>query len=101
MKEWLNGLGIIHFKTYLGFKNPIWLDLSGVNKNENTKQAMITLYDLLSVAHRKILMSSLSKSGSQKKYRTNSASEARTAMSIQLSDERKNILKENGKRLKP
>ena len=38
-------------------------------------------------------MSSLSKSGSQQKYRTNSASEARTAMSIQLSDERKNMLR--------
>ncbi|MDH1506464.1 hypothetical protein N5D73_16475 [Aeromonas caviae] len=100
MEDWLvNNEGMAEwawnytFKTYLGFKNPIWLDLSGVNKNENAKQAMITLYDLLSVAHRKILMSSLSKSGSQQKYRTNSASEARTAMSIQLSDERKNMLR--------
>lgn len=79
------------FKTYLAFTAPIWLDLSGVNKSNKAKQAMITLYDLLSTEHRTILMASISKSGSVQKNRINS--EGRKSMSIPLSEERKEMLK--------
>ncbi len=79
------------FKTYLAFTAPVWLDLSGVNKSNKAKQAMITLYDLLSTEHRTILMASISKSGSVQKNRINS--EGRKSMSIPLSEERKEMLK--------
>ncbi len=79
------------FKTYLAFTAPAWLDLSGVNKNDKAKQAMITLYDLLSIDHRTILMASIRKSGTVQKNRINS--ENRKSMSIPLSEERKEMLK--------
>lgn len=82
------------FKVYLKHRTPAWLDLSSPDKVEQVKLkriAMITLYDLLSVEHRKILMASLTKNGAQQKYR--SKSDNRKVSSIPLSEERKNMLK--------
>ncbi|HEH9404406.1 TPA: hypothetical protein SIA26_001892 [Aeromonas bestiarum] len=80
-------------KTYLSLKIPAWVDLSNSKKGE--KEALITLYDLLSVEHRAIWMASLSKSGAQQKYRKNSSD--RKAMGIPLSEEHKDKLKRMAK----
>ncbi|WP_429076676.1 hypothetical protein [Aeromonas hydrophila] len=80
-------------KTYLSLKIPAWVDLSNSKKDE--KEALITLYDLLSVEHRAIWMASLSKSGAQQKYRKNSSD--RKAMGIPLSEEHKEMLKKMAK----
>ncbi|WP_262111399.1 hypothetical protein [Aeromonas sp. Marseille-Q5825] len=80
-------------KTYLSLKIPAWVDLSNSKKDE--KEALITLYDLLSVEHRAIWMASLNKSGAQQKYRKNSSD--RKAMGIPLSEEHKGMLKKMAK----
>lgn len=82
-------------KTYLNFDAPAWVDLSNSKNDEKEREVLITLYDLLSVEHRAILMASLSKSGAQQKYRMNSSE--RKAMSIPLSEEHKDKLKRMAK----
>lgn len=82
-------------KTYLNFDAPAWVDLSNSKNDEREREVLITLYDLLSVEHRAILMASLSKSGAQQKYRMNSSE--RKAMSIPLSEEHKDKLKRMAK----
>ena len=81
------------FKKYLNSHYPVWVDLS--EGNEAERDTMITLYDLLSVEHRTILMASLSKSGAQQKYRTNS--DDRKGMNIPLSEEHKEMLRKIAK----
>lgn len=80
-------------KTYLSLKIPAWVDLSNSKKDE--REALITLYDLLSVEHRAIWMASLSKSGAQQRYRKSSSD--RKAMGIPLSEEHKEMLKKMAK----
>lgn len=82
-------------KTYLNFDAPAWVDLSNSKNDEKEREVLITLYDMLSVEHRAILMASLSKSGAQQKYRMNSSE--RKAMSIPLSEEHKDKLKRMAK----
>lgn len=82
-------------KKYLKFKAPDWVDISKSNNDEQIKATLITLYDLLPLEHRKILMTSLSNSGAQQKYRKNTSD--RKAMGIPLSEEHKAMLKKMAK----
>jgi hypothetical protein len=102
MEDWLNkNEAIVSWaweytqKKYLKFKTPDWVDISRSNNDEQIKATLITLYDLLPLEHRKILMTSLSNSGAQQKYRKNTSD--RKAMGIPLSEEHKAMLKKMAK----
>ncbi|MFM5840897.1 hypothetical protein ACET68_20760 [Aeromonas rivipollensis] len=79
-------------KKFLNFDTPAWVDLSNSKNEEKEKNALITLYDMLSVKDQTLLMASLSRSGAVQKHRINSNN--RKSMSIPLSDEHKDMLKQ-------
>ena len=79
-------------KRFLNFDTPAWVDLSNSKNEEKEKNALITLYDMLSVKDQTLLMASLSRSGAVQKHRINSNN--RKSMSIPLSDEHKDMLKQ-------
>ncbi|WP_323936700.1 hypothetical protein [Aeromonas veronii] len=82
-------------KRFLSFDTPVWVDLSNSKNDEKEKNALITLYDMLSVKDQVLLMTSLRKSGAVQKHRVNS--DNRKPMSIPLSDEHKDMLKQIAK----
>ncbi|WHF36144.1 hypothetical protein [Aeromonas salmonicida] len=79
-------------KRFLSFDTPVWVDLSNSKGDEKEKHALITLYDMLCVKDQALLMASLRKSGAVQKHRVNSNN--RKPMSIPLSDEHKDMLKQ-------
>lgn len=79
-------------KRFLSFDTPVWVDLSNSKNDEKEKDALITLYDMLSIKDQALLMASLRKSGAVQKHRVNS--DNRKSMSIPLSDEHKDMLKQ-------
>lgn len=82
-------------KRFLSFDTPVWVDLSNSKNDEKENDALITLYDMLSVKDQALLMASLRKSGAVQKHRVNS--DNRKAMSIHLSDGHKEMLKQIAK----